>query len=42
MSSRWGHQLRVYLDDDMAEAAYRGDQSGLQPLAAILNRHGRR
>jgi hypothetical protein len=40
MSIKWSHQLRVYLDDDMAEAAYRGDQSGLQPLTTILNRHG--
>lgn len=39
MSVRWSHLPRVYLDDDMVEAAYRGDQSGLWPLTTILNRH---
>ncbi len=39
MSERWRYQLRVYLDDDLAEAAYRGDVTGLRPLKAILDAH---
>ena len=32
------YQVRVYLGEDLAEAAYRGDQSALQPLMSILSR----
>ena len=40
MSEGWSYQIRVYLGEDLAEAAYRGDQSALQPLTSILDRHG--
>jgi hypothetical protein len=39
MSELWHHQLRVYLDDDLAEAAYQGDRTALQPLDAVLRGH---
>ncbi len=39
MSEGWSYQLRVYLAQDLAEAAYRGDQSALQPVTSILRRH---
>ena len=40
MSGGWSYQVRVYLGDVLAEAAYRGDQSALQPLTSVLSRHG--
>ena len=40
MSEGWSYQIRVYLGEDLADAAYRGDQSALQPLTSILDRHG--
>ena len=40
MGEQWQCQLRIYLDDEMAEVA-RGDRdrSALKPLTDILNRH---
>ena len=40
MSEQWQYQLRVYLDDELAEVA-RGDRDhpALKPLTAILDRH---
>ena len=39
MSEQWHYQLRVYLDDELAETAYAGDHSALQPLMTILSTH---
>ena len=39
MDDPWKYQLRVYLGSDVAEAAYRGDQKALEPLASVLRRH---
>ena len=40
MSEQWQYQLRVYLNDDMADVA-RSDRNNpaLQPLTNILNKH---
>ena len=43
MGEQWKYQLRVYLDDRLAEMARRDDgDAALQPLAAILARHDAR
>lgn len=43
MSDQWQHQLRVYLDDAMAERAFRdGDDPALTPLKEVLHRHNAR
>lgn len=40
MSGQWRYQLRVYLSDELAEAARSGsDNSALKPLTDILNKH---
>ncbi len=40
MSEQWQYQLRVYLDDELAEVARRDrDNSALKPLTDVLNRH---
>lgn len=40
MSEQWRYQLRVYLSDELAEAARSGsDNSALKPLTDILNKH---
>ena len=39
MSDLWHYQLRVYLDDQLAEAAYKGDATALQPVTAQLAKH---
>ena len=39
MSEPWRYQLRVYLEGELAEAAYRGDHSSLVPLTTILTAH---
>ncbi len=39
MSDLWHYQLRVYLDDQLAEAAYKGDATALQPVTAQLEKH---
>ena len=36
MGDCWNYQLRVYLSNELAEAAYRGDQTALEPVASIL------
>ena len=41
MGEHWQHQLRLYLDDGLADIARGGpDRSALQPLTDILDRHG--
>ena len=43
MSDQWQYQLRVYLDDAMAERAFRdGDDPRWPPLKAVLHRHDAR
>lgn len=37
MGDLWQYQLRVYLNDELAEAAYRGNQTALQPVTALLS-----
>ncbi len=40
MSEQWRYQLRVYLNDEMAEVARsNGDDSALRPLTDILTKH---
>lgn len=40
MSEQWSHQLRVYLNDEWAEAARSDrDNSALKPLTDILKKH---
>ncbi len=39
MTNQWRYQLRVYLDTETAEAAYRGDLEKLLPLTTILKGH---
>jgi hypothetical protein len=39
MSDVWSYQLRVYLDEKTAEAAYAGDHAALLPLTEMLQRH---
>lgn len=40
MSEPWLYQLRVYLDDDLAEAARANPAAGaLQPLTVVLAKH---
>ena len=41
MSEQWQYQLRLYLSGDAAEAMRSGhDDPALQPLTAILDKHG--
>ncbi len=43
MSDEWKYQLRVYLDDAMAERTLReGDLPELAPLKAVLHKHNAR
>ncbi len=40
MSEQWQHQLRVYLGDELAEAARKDrNHPALEPLTAILDKH---
>jgi hypothetical protein len=40
MSDEWQYQIRIYLDDEFAEAARRAiDSPAIKPLADILARH---
>ena len=40
MNEPWDYQLRIYLDDELAEAARQHpDVGALKPLADILNKH---
>ena len=40
MSEQWQYQLRIYLDDELAEVARRDRSDAVfQPLTDILNRH---
>ncbi|MGQ0682599.1 hypothetical protein [Bradyrhizobium sp.] len=40
MSKQWEYQLRIYLDDELAELARRDpDNPAIKPLADILTRH---
>ena len=39
MSDTWNYQLRVYLDNELAEAAYNGDRTALRPVTAVLEKH---
>src|SRR3954468_13706727 len=40
MRERWQYQLRVYLEDDLAELARRDPASAaLQPLRSVLDKH---
>ena len=43
MIDQWQHQLRVYLEDAMAERAFRdSDLLEMEPLKAVLQRHDAR
>ena len=37
MSDLWQYQLRVYLNEELAEAAYGGNQTALHPVTALLS-----
>ena len=40
MNEPWDYQLRIYLDDELAEAARQHPDAGaLKPLADVLNKH---
>jgi len=40
MNEPWDYQLRIYLDDELAEAARQHpDVGALKPLADVLNKH---
>ena len=40
MSNQWKYQIRIYLDDDLAEVARRDpDDAAVKPLADILGKH---
>ncbi len=39
MSDIWDYQLRVYLSEELAEAAYSGDHTALHMVTTTLERH---
>ena len=39
MSENWDYQLRVYLSNELAEAAYGGDHTALHPVTTLLEKH---